>query len=365
MPWSIRGPRACVYKVSRRRCRVGGPEPIVHQEDVLKKLCWVGVDISAKELVVVIERDGRKLPSIVLSNEPEGHRKLVALTTKRGWSARIVMESTGVYGLDLALALHRAKRIEVMVANPRAVSQFAGAYLQRSKNDALDAGVLLEFAKRMPFKPWSPPAPEVLDLRSISRRIESLTKTAAQEKNRRHASSQSDERSEVVHNDIEVNLRHLERRIDRLRQQALELIGRHADLALAFGLLTSIKGIAEAAGIQLLAELFVLPTDMTVRQWVAHAGLDPREFQSGSSVHKPARISKKGNTHLRRALFMPALVAIRWEPNVEAYYRKLLGRGKTKMQANVAVMRKLLHAIYGMLKNGEKFNGEKFFAIRA
>ena len=60
---------------------------------------------------------------------------------------------------------------------------------------------------------------------------------------------------------------------------------------------------------------------------------------------------------------MPALVAVRWEPNVRAFYEKLLARGKTKMQANVAVMRKLLHAIFGMFKNGEPFEGEKFYRM--
>jgi transposase len=156
----------------------------------------------------------------------------------------------------------------------------------------------------------------------------------------------------------------LEGRIERLRKQALLVIEQSPELAKAFGHLTSIKGIADAAGIQLLAELGTLPQDMTTRQWVAHAGLDPRQHQSGTSVHKPARISKTGNAHLRRALFLPAMVASRWEPNVKAFYEKLLAKGKTKMQALVAVMRKLLHAIHGMLRHDQDFDGEKFFAVR-
>ncbi len=103
---------------------------------------------------------------------------------------------------------------------------------------------------------------------------------------------------------------------------------------------------------------------MTTRQWVAHAGLDPRQYQSGTSVHKPARISKTGNAHIRRALFMPALVAVQWEPHIKAFYEHLLKRRKTKMQGNVAVMRKLLHAIHGMLEHDQDFVGEKFFAMK-
>ena len=93
----------------------------------MKKINWVGVDVSAKELTVAIEALGRREAPIVLPNDADGHRKLIKLATKRGASARVVLESTGTYGLDLALALQRAKLIEVMVANPRAIAHFARA----------------------------------------------------------------------------------------------------------------------------------------------------------------------------------------------------------------------------------------------
>lgn len=330
----------------------------------MKKCNRVGVDVSARELVVAIEAAGRREAAIVLGNGADGHRKLIRLATKRGASAQVVLESTGTYGLDLALALHRAKRVDVMVANPRAITHFARASLQRSKTDRLDAATILEFATRMPFEPWSPPAPQMLELRALSRRIEALSKTVVQEKNRLHANDQSEELSEFVKQDIRELTELLEDRIAALRKQALVVIGESEDLSKAFAHITSIKGIAEAAGIAILAELGVLPAGMTTRQWVAHAGLDPRQHQSGTSVHKPARISKTGNAHIRRALFMPALVAVQWEPHVKAFYEHLLRRGKTKMQANVAVMRKLLHAIHGMLEHDQDFVGEKFFAMK-
>jgi transposase len=169
----------------------------------------------------------------------------------------------------------------------------------------------------------------------------------------------------LVREDVEANIGHLAERIERLRDQALAAIGNHEPLREAFEHLISIKGIADASAISILGELAVLPADMTVRQWVAHAGLDPRHVESGSSIHKPARISKAGNKYLRAALYMPALVAIQHEPNVAAFYDKLVASGKTKMQAIIAVMRKLLHAIFGMLKHGADFDGRKFYAINA
>ncbi len=329
------------------------------------KLNHVGIDVSAKTFTVVVDHEGDRTEAFDLPNDQAGYKKLIRAATRKGFHAKVVLEATGVYSLDLALALHRAKRVEVMVANPRAISQFAGAYLRRSKTDSLDANVIVEFAIRMDFEPWTPPEPRIFDLRAVSRRIEGMVKMATQEKNRLHAATTFDEMSEIVRNDIEVNLRHLERRIDKMREKARELIGQHADLERAFLHITSVKGIAQSAGIQILAELAMLPENMDVRQWVAHAGLDPRVFQSGTSINKPARISRQGNAHIRRALFLPAIVSAQHEPHVKAFYEKLLGRGKTKMQANVAVMRKLLHAIYGMLKHDRDFEGKKFYAIEA
>jgi transposase len=109
----------------------------------------------------------------------------------------------------------------------------------------------------------------------------------------------------------------------------------------------------------------VLPADLSARQLVAHAGLDPRRHDSGTSVHKQARISRAGNKYLRAALFTPATVSSHSEPHVEAFYRMLIHRGKTKMQALVAVMRKLLHAIYGMFRTDTDFDGSKFFSTAA
>jgi len=214
----------------------------------------------------------------------------------------------------------------------------------------------------MPFVAWQPPAAEVLALRGIARRIAALIVERTRERNRLHALGATAERLAVVVNDIEVNVRHLERRVELLAAEAVALVRAHAELQEAFERLTSVPGIATHSAVQLLPEL-VLPDDMTVRQWVAHAGLDPRAYQSGTSVDKPTRISKVGNAHIRRALFMPALVAVRHDAHVRAFFDKLVARGKKPLQAYVAVMRKLLHAIYGMFATETTFVGEKFHAV--
>lgn len=317
----------------------------------------IGIDVSSKKLDVCLERPDEAPEAFELSNDAKGHKELIRRIKRR--RARVVLEASSIYHLGLALALHAAQRIEVMVANPRAARDFARAVMQRSKTDACDAAALLEFARRMEFQAWVPPTPEKLVLRALTRRIDNLTKSRTQEKNRLHASAPL---CEAVQQDIRVNIGHLGRRVQVLRKKALAHVKKFPELHEQLTRLTSIRGVGSASAIQILGEICFLPNDMTPRQWVAFAGLDPRIFQSGLSLNAPARISKMGNRALRAALFMPALVAVRWEPQVKAFYEKMVDRQKVRMQAIVAVMRKLLHAIHGMLRTGTDFDGKKFYA---
>lgn len=331
----------------------------------MKKRVLAGVDVSAATLEVAIDRGRGPLWQGTFANDAAGHRRLAKALRKRGEKARVCVEATGVYHLELALALHQTQGIAVMVANPRATKDFARAQMQRSKTDRTDARSLLEFVRRMPFEPWTPPSPEILALRALARHIEALVATAAQEKNRDHAASRLGAEADAVREAIDEHVAWIEGTVAELQAKALALIQNSPVLQSAYDHLVSVKGIGTGSAISLLAELAVLPSDMSARQWVAHAGLDPRKEQSGTTTQRRERISKVGNRRLRRALFMPALVASRHEPRIRAYYEALLARGKTPLQALVAVMRKLLHAIHGMWRNQEAFQGEKFFAVRS
>jgi len=320
---------------------------------------FVGIDVSAEELVVASDHEEFRVP-----NTGEGHAELTSrLTRGHRRAVHVAIEPTGTYGLDLALYLDQAKRVEVMVVNPRAARDFARAMMRRSKTDPVDARVLGEFARRMEFRIWQAPATEVLQLRTITRRCTQLIKDRTKEKNRLHAAKNS-EALAFIRPDITMSIKQLDERIEDLKKIALKLVDQHPRILLAIRRLTSIKGIAFLSAIQIFSELSVLPKDMTAAQWVAHAGLDPRYIESGKRAGK-VRISKCGNKYLRAALYFPAMTAARCEPNVRAYYEKLLAKGKLKMVATVAVMRKLLHAIWGMLKHDADFDGQKFYALPA
>lgn len=321
-----------------------------------------GIEVSQHTLVVAWRAGDHDQPLREFPNTPAGHQAVLRFLERSGRSVRVALESTGLYGLDLALTLHQA-RVAVMVANPRAVRHFAQALLQRSKNDRLDAQVLRQYAARMPFEPWRPPSAAAFKLVAVARRLEGLTEMMTQEKNRLHAASLSQALPRLIQLDVQRSIGTQQRAIARLTTAALEFVLSDPLLARRYELLLSIPGFGATRALHTLAELILMPAGMDVRQWVAYAGLDPREYTSGTSVHKKVRISKAGNKHLRRALYMPALVAVRHQANLRAFYEHLLAHGKTQLQALVATMRKLLHAIFGMFKHDQLFNGDKVYVL--
>lgn len=331
----------------------------------MKKILLCGVDVGSKELAVAVDPGTGRVWEGVFANSAAGHRKLMRRLSRSKGTAHVCVEATGIYHLDLCLALDQEKGIEVMVANPRTTKDFARAQLRRSKTDRTDALSLLEFVRRMDFERWTPPSRPILTLRALSRRIQALLVTRSQEKNRRHADESVEATPPAIHESIERHIDAINAEIESLTASALDVVGQDETLASRFAHLVSVKGIADASAITLLAELSVLPADMTARQWVAHSGLDPKHSESGTSVKAAVRISTVGNRHLRAALFLPAMVASQHEPRVQAFYEQLLARGKKPMQALVAVMRKLLHAIHGMFLRDADFDGTKFFAQTA
>jgi transposase len=317
-----------------------------------------GIDVSAAQLVVALEGEDGSWRQRSFPNRASGHQALVRWLQPNRTRVRVCLEATGLYSLDLALALHAASGIEVAVLNPKTVNRFA-ATLCRSKTDPADAQVLAEYARRMPFQLWQPPRAIALQLRAITRHIAALTQQHTRDSNRLHAASASTASSSCVRQDLKRSLRDLQHRAQKMRAAALALIEQDAELRPRFALLLSMPGIGEISALHLLGELALLAPGLTVRQWVAHSGLDPAHHDSGSSVHRPARISRAGNRYLRRALYMPALVAVRHDPHLRAFYQALLTRHKAKLQALMAVARKMLHAIFGMFRWQSSYDGSR------
>ncbi|MDR1274978.1 MAG: IS110 family transposase [Candidatus Accumulibacter sp.] len=320
---------------------------------------YLGIDVGAKSVVVCVRRGGRSIRTQTFSQTPEGHRALIE--HHAGRPAGVVLEATGVYYLDLAVTLFRAGW-PVAVINPRSFHHFAKLKLSRSKTDGADAALLAEYGECMKPALWQAPNEDLMNLRDIGRQINRLTVTRTQAKNRLHAlRAKSTTLALLIEDEIE-GIERLDRRIERLASVARELILQHPDYQQLLNHMQQAKGIGEASAIALLAELAVLPRELKSAQVTRQAGLDVRLCQSGSSVSKPGRISKAGNAYLRGALYMPALSAVCHDPNAKAFYETLQKRGKKKIQALCAVMRKYLTGLWACIKLNVPFNSNLLFS---
>jgi transposase len=320
----------------------------------------LALDIGARKHAFASEHDGRRIVGTV-ANDPQQLRAFLKDLMRPNGTLQVLMEATGIYYLDVALIAEELGA-QVSVINPRTAHNFAKALGQRSKTDALDAVMLLDFLKRMPFTPWQAPAKPLLELRHYGRYLVQLTEESTAARNRLHALSSTTSSPAFLRADLKRSIASLERRIERIRAQAMALIKADEWLKMRLDALLTIIGVAEVSAIALLSELAALPSSLSGRACVSHAGLDPRLHESGTSVHKPVRISRHGNKYLRRALFHPAMAAARHDPMAAAFRQRLLDKGKKKLQAVVAIMRKLLTAAWALVRNPATYKPEKLYA---
>jgi transposase len=324
---------------------------------MMKRPFLAGIDVSAKQLVVAIENTERVFD---FDNDEAGHAALQKVLKKHK-VGRIAIEPTGTYGLDAMVALHQAGLV-VFSINPKAARNFARAQMRRGKTDRVDARVLMSFGATGKVVAWTPPPPEALALRGIARRLQQVVQALASEKARLKAIDATTTTPALVRDSVLRSIAYLEQEAEALVDAAVALARQHETLGAALDLLTSIRGVAERTAIKLLAEVAVLATDLGPKQLVAMSGLDPRPVESGAFVGQ-RRISKVGNPHIRAALFMAAHNAILYEPVVKVFYEQLRAAGKHPLKAKVAVMRKLLHAMWGMLQSRTAFDPKRFRAL--
>jgi transposase len=313
----------------------------------------LGIDVSKAKLDVCLLREGEAKPlESSFANEPQGFQKLSRWLERHAkGEVYICLEATGRYGEAVAEYLHGRGYI-VSVVNPAQIKAYAASQLQRNKTDRLDARLIADFCRTQQPPPWTPPPAEWRQLRALVRHYDDLKETLQQQLNRLEAGSDAP----LVTSQLQAQVALLRQQMAEIRRQIEDHLDQHPDLKQQRDLLVSIPGIGDLTAGKLLAECRDVRRFDDVRQLVAFAGLNPRHRQSGSSLHGYTAISRMGRGSLRAALYMPALTAMRHNPLLRAFAERLRQRGLPGRAVVIAVMRKLLHLVYGILKSGHPFD---------
>lgn len=318
---------------------------------------FLGIDISKQHFDVALLAESGKRKNKKFKNTDQGFDALMAwLELQNASEIHACMEATNVYGNRLAEYLFD-HGIAVSMVNPARVKGFAQSELLRTKTDKQDASLIARFCQAMKPRLWEPEPLVIRQLKALVKRLDMLLEMRQQEMNR------LDVTDEVVRPDIEHHIQELDQRILRLKDEIKNHIDDDPGLKEQKELLLSIPGIGEKTLATVLAYFASISRFDNAKKLASFCGVAPRVRESGTSVKGRGGMSKIGSSHLRKALFFPAMVALRYNPALKQLRNRLLEKGKPKMVIIGAAMRKLIHIIYGVLKNRTPFD-EKM-AIKA
>lgn len=314
----------------------------------------VGIDVSKSKLDVCVLK-GEKLKTKVFRNTHAGHVELSEWLRQRELLADtpIVLEATGPYSEGVAIALTDAGWA-VSVVNPARVVGFAQSELARNKTDKADARLIAKFGQRADLDIWVAPSPATRQLRALIDRLQALIDMRQQEKNRLEALDHGT--PTTVRRMVDEHIEWLNNQIKKVQSEIDDHIDGNPELRLDAELIESIPGIGRRAAAQFLAYIGDVRRFHNAKALAAFIGVTPRQKQSGSSINGRSRLSRAGHASARKSLFMPGMVAKRYNPVVIAMAKRLEVRGLTAKAIVGASMRKLVHLIYGVVKSGQPFD---------
>lgn len=312
----------------------------------------LGIDISKSKFDVCLLEGPNTERFGTFPNNFSGFEAMMLWLDQKGVvSFHACMEATGRLWENLAAYIY-AKGQAVSVVNPAKVKGFGQSELKRIKNDKMDAAIIARFCRAHHPILWQPQEPELNELKDAERRLVELKAHRTQELNR----LKSGVTSAVVVSSIEELIASLNVQIKQLEKWLKNQVKANAQLKTHFDLITSIPGVSDGTAITYLAELGYVGRFQTLRQLEVFAGMIPRQKSSGSSVQGRRSLSKIGSAHLRRALYMPALSAMKHNPIIKDFADRLRQAGKRPKIVICAVMRKLLRLIYAVLRSGRPFD---------
>lgn len=322
-------------------------------------MLYLGLDVAKAKLdaCLLLDESQQKRKTKVVTNTSNGITELLLWARKHGEPSKlqVIMEGTGVYHELAALALSDAGVI-VSIVNPAQVKDFGRGLAVRTKTDTSDSVVLARYGALLKPKAWVPPSLEARALTALLARRDAIAQDLQRERNRQEKTNIS-QSSALVQQSLNDSITFLTEQLNKLQQEIDEHIKGHPQLKTDMRLLQSIPAVGDKVGGQMLAVLHSHPF-ASAEQLAAYLGLVPVERQSGSSLMGKARLSKAGPARVRAVLFMAAIVAKQYNPHVKALYDRLIAKGKSKMSALGAAMRKLVHLCFGVLKTQRPYQAD-------
>lgn len=320
---------------------------------------YVGIDISAEKADAVwAEAVGQIKGAYTLSQTRTGHKALIERLRQTGHAAAnvlVVMEATSTYWMMLALFLHEAG-FGVSVINPARSRHFARMQLQSTKTDALDARLLVDFARMVQPTLWTPPPPICHQLHQRLSQRQDLLAIKGQEQNRLHALRHNPLADPSLLQRLHRHLRFLAGEIKTLDNELKALLRGDHEWADAARRLLTITGIGYITAAWILVATHNFAFCDNPEQAAAFAGLAPHARDSGSSVRGKRSVGKGGHAALRQTLYMAAASAARYNPPIQTFYDRLVRRGKLKKVARCAAARKLLHIAWAVVVKQRDFD---------
>ena len=324
----------------------------------MKNRYFMGMDVAKATFdFCLLSRTEACLWRGQFSNDACGIERFFHQLRARGWKLEQIhfaLEATGVYGQRLIAALHQAG-LAVSVLNPAQVKYFALSVLRRTKNDTVDAQIIGRFCRERKPLATRPLRPIETQLKLLVRERESRVVEQTREHNRAKKDPYQIELPKLIGRQRQQRLKQLQKQLAQLDAEIDSLIASDQRLKTQSQLLCSIPGIAKLTAAKWLSEL-AGKEFQSARQLGAYAGLTPAECRSGYSLYGKTRISKIGNAFLRKALYMPAAVARRWCKPLRLWIAILENRKLHDLAIRGAIMRKLLHIAFGVLKHQQPFN---------
>ena len=323
----------------------------------------VGIDMSYKTFHAVYCKeleDGSLEYSEVneFSNDKKGFNQLERTLNKlkdKNLPLIYLMEATGVYYESLAYHLHKIKK-QVVVVLPNKSKHFLGSLNLKSKTDRIDAKALVQFAIERKHQLWEPPKQIYLELRSLTRYHTQLQDQKIMLINIKH----SKESSHMVQKDIiksnELIIKQIDKQITKIEKAIKDLVESNEALKSKVEKLLSIPGVGQTRVATIIAETLGFYRLNSIKQLICFCGLDVVQRESGTSIKRKTKISKKGNKYIRRVLYMPALVSIKHNEKLALFYQNIIARKPAKKIGVVAVQRKLLTLLFTLWKKDEFFN---------